>query len=57
MRKTIHQQVATFTNRRLLNVDFHDFLQKSQYMEDVELACEFSLSSREVQHMRAKMQK
>ncbi|WP_172844427.1 hypothetical protein [Tumebacillus algifaecis] len=57
MRKTIHQQVATFTNKRLMNVDFHDFLQKAQYMEDVELANEFSLSSREVQQMRAKMQK
>jgi hypothetical protein len=57
MRKTIHQQIATFMNRRLMNVDFHDFLQKSQYMEDAELANEFSLTSREVQQMRAKMQK
>ena len=57
MRKTLDQQIASFTNKRLLNVDFHDFLQKSQYMEDVELGTEFSLTSREVQQMRAKLNK
>jgi hypothetical protein len=57
MRKTIHQQVASFTNRRLMNVDFHDFLQKSVYLEDVELASEFSLTSREVLHLKSKFQK
>lgn len=57
MRKTIHQQVTAFTNKRLLNVDFHDFLQKSLYLEDVELASEFSLTSREVQQMRRKLQR
>lgn len=57
MRKTVHQQVVSFTNKRLMNVDFHDFLQKSIYMEDMELSDEFSLTSREVQQMRAKLQK
>lgn len=57
MRKTVHEQVSAFTNQRLLNVDFHDFLQKAAYMEDVELADEFSLTSREVRQMRAKMEK
>jgi len=57
MRKTVHQQVVSYTNKRLMNVDFHDFLQKSIYMEDMELSDEFSLTSREVQQMRAKLQK
>jgi hypothetical protein len=57
MRKTVHQQVVSYTNKRLMNVDFHDFLQKQMYMEDMELADEFSLTSREVQQMKAKIQK
>ncbi|MBL0387387.1 hypothetical protein JJB07_12060 [Tumebacillus sp. ITR2] len=57
MRKTIHQQVSAFTNKRLLNVDFHDFLQKQAYLEDVELATEFALTSREVQQLRTKLQR
>ncbi|WP_161780635.1 hypothetical protein [Tumebacillus flagellatus] len=57
MRKTIHQQVSSFTNKRLLNVDFHDFLQKQTYLEDVELATEFALTSQELQHLRAKLQR
>jgi hypothetical protein len=55
MYKNMQQRVATFTNQRLMNVDFHDFLQKSIYMEDTELASEFSLTSREVQQLHAKM--
>jgi hypothetical protein len=57
LRKTIHQQVASFQNQRLMNVDFHDFIQKAAYLEDTELASEFSLTSREVQALRAKMKR
>ncbi|MCX7570322.1 hypothetical protein OS242_10135 [Tumebacillus sp. DT12] len=57
MRKTLEQQIASFTNKRLLNVDFHDFLQKSAYLEDVELGTEFSLTSREVQEMKARLRR
>ncbi|PWK09059.1 hypothetical protein [Tumebacillus permanentifrigoris] len=57
MRKSIHQQVSAYMNKRLLNVDFHDFLQKQIYLEDVELATEFSLTSREVQQLRTKLQR
>ncbi|HEU4965629.1 MAG TPA: hypothetical protein VFV52_17575 [Bacilli bacterium] len=57
MRKTVHQQVAAYTNQRLLHVDFHDFLQKANYLEDTELADEFSLTSREVRQLRAKIEK
>jgi hypothetical protein len=57
MRKTIHQQIASFTNKRLMNVDFHDFLQKASYLEDTELGAEFSLTTREVQQMKARLRR
>lgn len=57
MRKTIRQQVLASTNKRLLHVDFHDFLQKQAYLEDLELATEFALTSQELQHLRAKLQR
>lgn len=54
MRLTLHQHMISHSNARLLNVDFHDFLQKAAYLEDVELAHEFALTTREVQELRAK---
>jgi hypothetical protein len=55
MRKSLSQQIASFTNKRLMNVDFHDFLLKSSYMEDVELGHEFSLTLWEVQKLKEKV--
>lgn len=54
MRQSDKETFAQELNRKLLSVDFHDFLEKESRLNDVELSREFPNSVRDVQHMRRK---
>lgn len=52
MRQSLNETFASQSNRRLLSVDFHDYLEKEAVLNDVEMSQEFGLSICEVQKLR-----
>lgn len=57
MRQSKKETFANEANRRLLSVDFHDFLEKEAALNDVEMSQEFHLSIRQVQELRSKIRR
>ncbi|UOF88800.1 hypothetical protein LSG31_12685 [Fodinisporobacter ferrooxydans] len=48
------QQIAQMANSRLMQLDFHDFLEKSMVMQDVELSDDLGLTVDEVRLLKQK---
>lgn len=57
MRQSRNETFANESNRRLLSVDFHDFLEKEDQLSDVEMSQEFHLSVAEVQRLKRKIKR
>lgn len=55
MRTHDKHQMAQLANNRLLQLDFHDFLKKSVYMEDVELSEDLGIVLDEIRLLKAKL--
>ncbi|ESU30720.1 MULTISPECIES: hypothetical protein [Bacillaceae] len=48
---------ASFGENQLFGVDFHDFIQKEQSTNTVELASEFGLSLRDVRKLKKQIER
>jgi hypothetical protein len=48
---------ASFGENQLFGVDFHDFIQKEQSSQVVELASEFGLSLRDVRKLKKQLER
>ena len=48
---------ASFGENQLFGVDFHDFIQKEQSSNTVELASEFGLSLRDVRKLKKQIER
>ncbi|GAB6934355.1 MAG: hypothetical protein L5657_00165 [Calditerricola sp.] len=57
MRQHDQERLANDTARRLMSVDFHDFLERASRLDDVELAREWGLSVWEVRMLRKRIRR
>jgi hypothetical protein len=57
MHKHGNEELAQTSNNRILQVDFHDFLQKAPFLEDVELSQAFGLTLDEIRFLQNKWAK
>lgn len=54
MRKHTKEELAQAANNRVLQVNFHDFMHKASYLQDVELSQDFGLTLDETRMLRSK---
>ncbi|HEY8342865.1 MAG TPA: hypothetical protein VIK75_07715 [Calditerricola sp.] len=57
MRQHDQEQLAQEMARRLMSVDFHDFLERASRWDDVELAREWGLAVWEVPMLRRRIRR
>ncbi|MDB5083325.1 MAG: hypothetical protein JWN30_211 [Bacilli bacterium] len=55
MRTTIGYQSDKVSKDRLLAIDFHDFVAKSGYLNDVEIAQEFGITKWEIESLKSRI--
>lgn len=57
MRQHDQERLANDIARRLMSVDFHDFLERASRLDDVEMAREWGLSVWEVRMLRKRIRR